>query len=385
MPAEPGASDRRKFLLRSGAAALAASWRGPAAAAEDGSLEWRNRRPQMAYRRLGRTGFMISEIISGGNLISPDNYRHLVAAFELGLNYFDTAAAYGRGASEQGYRLALREVGRENVFLNTKVSSWCSNRNRLLGEIFESLPEAEQRKIQSEAREALEQRRALDDDYICHYFDGQQRALEAAALSNAVEKRYGDRIDRPRHYRDLVVASVDESLRRLGTDYLDLLMCPHGASTAAEVRDFPEIFEAYERLKEQGKVRFLAVSSHSDPASVIEGAVETGVYSAVMAAYNIVNARYVDVAIQKAHDADVGVIAMKAARPVHHGRNNGRPNDSRRVAMIDQWLPDPSLGLPQKCYLWALGDKRIAAVNSEMANLDMVRDNLALAGRATAA
>ena len=49
-------------------------------------LEWRNRHPEMRYRRLGRTGFMISEIVCGGDPIAPDNNRHVEAAIDCGIS-----------------------------------------------------------------------------------------------------------------------------------------------------------------------------------------------------------------------------------------------------------------------------------------------------------
>ena len=53
----------------------------------------------MRYRRLGRTAYMISEIVCGGNPITPTNVRHVEVAIEMGLNYLDTAPAYGDGES----------------------------------------------------------------------------------------------------------------------------------------------------------------------------------------------------------------------------------------------------------------------------------------------
>jgi len=48
--------------------------------------------------------------------------------------------------------------------------------------------------------------------------------------------------------------------------------------------------------------------------------------------------------------------------------------------MIEEAVPG-SLSVPQKCYVWALRDPRIAAVNSDMKNVAMVADNLPLAAR----
>ena len=375
----PARWNRRDFFRSGTSAALVAALRRKADAGNAGEApEWRNRNPEMAYRRLGRTNYMISEIVCGGNTIAPDNYRHVEEAIERGLNYLDTAPAYGRGQSELGFAEVIAGSKRERVFLNTKVSVWDINRNEIFRKIYDGLSASEQTRIQGRMRDEIERRRSLDPDHICHYFGGQQRELEASLLSNAMESDYGDTIDRPEQYRDRVLDSVDRSLRALRTDYLDLLMVPHGASSAHEVTAFPEIFEAFEILRSSGKVRHFAFSAHSDPGGVLEGAVESGQYSAGMIAYNIVNRSYVDAALDRAREADVGVIAMKVARPCHHGRDNGQPNDPRRVAMIEEAVPGP-LPVPQKCYLWALRDPRIAAVNSELKNSAMVAENLPLA------
>jgi aryl-alcohol dehydrogenase-like predicted oxidoreductase len=372
-------SNRRQFLECSAAALAAALAAKPCAADAAAPGIWRNRQPGMAYRRLGRTNYMISEVACGGNTISPSNYNHVQLAIDMGLNYLDTAPAYGRGRSEEGYALTIAGAARERVFLATKVSPWADNRNTLFQQIFDSLPEPERKKLLAEAAADIEKRRAAEPDYFCDYFDSQRRDLERAALSNVMERRFGDRIERRKNYRDIVVESVESSLRRLKTDYLDLLHCPHGASSAEEVLRFPEIFDSFEALKKAGKVRHLGVSAHSDPAGVLKAAVQAKVYSAVMIAYNVVNHAYIDPALADAERADVGVIAMKVARPVHPGRNNAPPVSPARLAKLEKAVPGP-LKVPQKAYLWALRNPRIAAVNSELVNAGMVKDNLPLAG-----
>src|SRR3712207_7096247 len=42
-------------------------------------------------------------------------------------------------------------------------------------------------------------------------------------------------IYRGKNYRQLIIESVEQSLARLGTDHVDLLMCPHGANTPYEL------------------------------------------------------------------------------------------------------------------------------------------------------
>jgi aryl-alcohol dehydrogenase-like predicted oxidoreductase len=370
---------RREFLSAGAHAALAAALASKAPAsppAVDG--EWRNRQTGMSYRRLGRTGFMISEIVMGGNTISPDNYEHVLLAADMGLNYLDTAPAYGQGRSELGYARVLGSRKRDQFFLNTKVSLWDINRNKLYQDIFASLPESQQKRLKAKASEELERRKIFDPDYIGDYFSSQRGEVEAAALANVVAREYGRKIDREKNYRKLILDSVDESLQRLGTDYVDLLMCPHGASTPQELLDYPETFEAFEILKKQGKVRYLGVSAHSDPAGILDAAVQAKVYSAAMVAYNIVNNPFVAKSLERAHKAGLGVIAMKVARPVHHGRNTDQPNDPRRVKMIQDAVPG-NLKVPQKAYVWALRNPNLSAVISELVNAELVRDNLPLA------
>jgi aryl-alcohol dehydrogenase-like predicted oxidoreductase len=366
---------RRDFLQASAGAAL--SWTLPAMlpAAEE-TLERRNEQEGMRYRRLGRTRFSVSEIVMGGNEITPTNYEHVLWALDHGLNYLDTSPAYGRGQSELGFAKVLKSRPRDQLFLTSKVSLWDENRNRQFAEIFDSLAADEQKTLRQRALEQIERERTAAPDYFGHYFGAQIRELEAAALSNVMEQEYGRRLDRGRHYRQLIIESVDGSLERLGTDHLDILMCPHGASSPYELTQFPEIFEAFEELKRAGKVRHLGVSAHSDPAGVLRAALQTGVYSVAMLAYNVVNHTFVDAALAEAHARDFGVIAMKVARPVYPGlgRGDGHATGIRR---LEQEIPG-DWSLPQRAYLWALQNPHLSAAISNMVDLDQVQANLKL-------
>ena len=346
---------------------------GAAAAAKE---EWRNRQPGMSYRRLGRTNFQISSMVMGGNSITPAAADYVIHALDLGLNYLDTAPAYGKGQSEQGYGLVLKSRARDRFFLTTKVSAWRRNRDDLFTKIFDSLAAPEQAKLRGEAREEIERRKADAPDYFCNYFNGQMGELEKSALSNVMERRYGRQIDRGKNYRQVILESLDESLRRMGTDHVDVLMCPHGSNTAYEMLNFPETFEAFETARKAGKARFLGVSAHSDPAGALEAAVKSKLYSVAMVAYNIVNHRYVDPALEQAAKAGVGVIAMKVARPVYPGR--GRPSDPARLRLIEEAVPG-KMKPAQKAYAWALRNRNLSAVISEMENRSMVDENLPLA------
>src|ERR1043166_7828323 len=85
----------------------------------------------MQYRRLAKTEFEVSTIafgawaIAGGFNWGPqdenDSIAALRAAYEVDVNFFDTAEGYGGGHSEQLLGKALRDV-RDEIYLATKVS-----------------------------------------------------------------------------------------------------------------------------------------------------------------------------------------------------------------------------------------------------------------------
>jgi voltage-dependent potassium channel beta subunit len=81
----------------------------------------------MEYRRLGRAGIKVSSVGLGswltfGGTVEEDTAVECIhRAFELGVNFFDTANAYARGRSEEVVGRALAELRRDDVVLATKV------------------------------------------------------------------------------------------------------------------------------------------------------------------------------------------------------------------------------------------------------------------------
>ncbi|MFC0214006.1 aldo/keto reductase family protein [Paenibacillus chartarius] len=81
----------------------------------------------MQYRKLGKTGLKVSEISLGswltyGGYVEQDNaVKSIHKAYELGINFFDTANVYERGAAEKVVGEALKEYPRESYVLATKV------------------------------------------------------------------------------------------------------------------------------------------------------------------------------------------------------------------------------------------------------------------------
>ncbi|MFC1947661.1 aldo/keto reductase [Chloroflexota bacterium] len=82
----------------------------------------------MEYRTLGKTGLRVSEIgfgcgNVGGLMVRGTEQEQLEAvelALQLGINYFDTAPAYGNGQSEINLGKVLKQI-KEDVFVATKI------------------------------------------------------------------------------------------------------------------------------------------------------------------------------------------------------------------------------------------------------------------------
>jgi aryl-alcohol dehydrogenase-like predicted oxidoreductase len=81
----------------------------------------------MEYRRLGRTGLKLSEIGLGGWLTfgegvgAADADRIIRRAFDLGVNFYDTANIYATGESERIMGQALSQFPREELVIASKV------------------------------------------------------------------------------------------------------------------------------------------------------------------------------------------------------------------------------------------------------------------------
>jgi aryl-alcohol dehydrogenase-like predicted oxidoreductase len=83
----------------------------------------------MEFRRLGKTGYEISAIGFGawaigadwGSVNDVDSLAALHAAADAGVNFIDTADAYGDGRSERVISRFLKERGGERIYVATKM------------------------------------------------------------------------------------------------------------------------------------------------------------------------------------------------------------------------------------------------------------------------
>ncbi|MBS1717259.1 MAG: aldo/keto reductase family protein [Armatimonadetes bacterium] len=80
----------------------------------------------MQYRRVGRSGLKVSEISLGnwltqGRSVDDATTQQIVKrAFDLGVNFFDTADIYTRGAAETALGKAIKDIRRRDLVIATK-------------------------------------------------------------------------------------------------------------------------------------------------------------------------------------------------------------------------------------------------------------------------
>jgi len=159
---------------------------------------------------------------------------------------------------------------------------------------------------------------------------------------------------------DGILGELDTSLKELGTDHLDVWHL-HNLSSPEAITD--DLVEAQRKAKQQGKVRFIGVSTHNLAAiadRVIEAKIEV-----VQAMYNFTSPANYEPALQKLHDAGVGLIAMKVmARG--GGRRGGPPQPPRPANFAPAALK------------WAINKQFIATTVPSMTDIDQLQQNFAV-------
>jgi len=370
----PGPIGRRDFLTGCAAGAIAppllAGGAPPAPEAE-----WRNRQSAMTYRRLGRTGLMVSSIGMGGDDIRPDNNDQVLWSVDQGLNYFDTAPQYGNGLSEKGFAAVLKARGRDKFFQVDKVALFY-NSMALYKSIFDNLPEDEQARIRGQVDEEIKAADIENPSYLGGYFAGQASAVRLMAIADIVCQKYAGKFDRQKQYKEYILSSVEGSLKALGTDYIDCLLI-RGVETPSQVKNTPEIFEAFQLLKKQGKARFLGFSAHSNPAAILSAALGTGQYDMAMVAYNYLNHKWMDPVLEQAKKADVGIMAMKASRYLQNPFNR-RQTIPERVKALQAAVPGDMTAF-QKGFHWVLQNPNLSGVVIGISDMAMAKEDIPLA------
>jgi aryl-alcohol dehydrogenase-like predicted oxidoreductase len=144
------------------------------------------------------------------------------------------------------------------------------------------------------------------------------------------------------------VASLDHSLRELGTDYIDVFQL-HGVSPGAYDRACEVIAPALLKEKEKGKLRHLGVTetgSSDGEHAMLARAVEEGVWDVLMVAFHMMHQNARQQVFPRAIANRVGTLLMFAVRNIFSQPQRLRA-ELRRLAAQNQvarWLgqaPNP--------------------------------------------
>jgi len=106
-----------------------------------------------------------------------------------------------------------------------------------------------------------------------------------------------------------IPGEIETSLKRLQTDHVDLLMY-HKLEDRAGVLD-DSAMKLFETARDRGQARFIGISTHSNQEEVIDAAIESSFWEAVLVGYNYYSPPNVIAVIQRAREAGLAVIAMK--------------------------------------------------------------------------
>jgi predicted aldo/keto reductase-like oxidoreductase len=104
---------------------------------------------------------------------------------------------------------------------------------------------------------------------------------------------------------------VDDCLKALGIDYVDLITVPIDQRAQAEGDPAKRAREAYEKLRDAGKARFLGLTVHGDPIEGTRAGVEAGVWDVIMPNYNPQVREQIDPLADRAAEKKIGMMAMK--------------------------------------------------------------------------
>lgn len=187
--------------------------------------------PGLEYRMLGKTGLNVTTV--GMGVMNCSDPAVLQRAFDLGINFYDTADCYMGGRNEEMVGKTFQGK-RDKIYIQTKVH---------------------------------------DQD----------------------EKQMRQ--------------SVERSLRRLKTDYVDVLVW-HNFHRPEEVSN-EKLFEFMTKMKKEGKARFTGFSSHSNMASLLKEAVKSNHHDVALVSYNFTHSKNLKEAIAAASKKGIGIVAMK--------------------------------------------------------------------------
>jgi len=251
----------------------------------------------MKERCFGKTGLRISEIgfgcwALGGNAYGPvcdkDSLEALAAAWDSGVNFFDTADVYGEGRSEELLGKFLKGRSRDRLILATKCGWDFYSHSQKHG----SSPDKSPKDL-----DPVGHRKNFDAEYV----------------------RF----------------ACEQSLRRLGTDVIDLFQLHNPALDLIRKGDLVGVLE---RLKKEGKIRFVGISIHTEKEAL--AALEDPRVQAIQIIFNLLDQRMAEKVFPEAEKKGTGVIVREA---LASGLLSGKYTPAHEFPKDDhrrRWVPE---------------------------------------------
>jgi len=176
-------------------------------------------------------------------------------------------------------------------------------------------------------------------DTARRYLNGRSEDIVSKALDGIRDKVYvATKTRRESTTRDEIMKDIETSLAQLKTDHIDVIQL-HGLENAKQVLN-PEARAAYTKAREQGKVRFFGVSTHTNMAEVINAVVDDPdkFFDTVLVQYNFNSDPSVKQAMARAKTAGIGVIAMKIQMGGYKTREEVKAMTPEQAAANLKWV-----------------------------------------------
>ena len=296
----------------------------------------------MKYRQLGKTGFSVSEIGFGawaigahwGEQSEKDSLEALGAAVDAGVNFVDTAAAYGDGKSEQIIGKIMKERS-ERIYVSTKTPP-------------------------------------LDGPYPpSPYCDAEVRYPEEYLRTN-----------------------VEERCRMLGVEAVDILLL-HSWTRAWNDNPYP--LEVLRRLKQEGKILYAGISTPEHDQNCAVDLIRDGWVDVVEVVFNIFEQEPAAQLLPAAAKDKVGIINRvvfdegsltgKFTEKTEFGEGDFRreyfsgdrlSRTVKRVEALKKDLIGYEMSLPQVAIKFSLQQEGISTVIPGMRNAWQAKANTAV-------
>lgn len=311
-------------------------------------------------RRLGRSSLFLSELGFGGNALGNlysaiDEWAArdaVLAAWQTGVAYFDTAPMYGHGLSERRIGDVLRSLPRDRLVLSTKVG-------RLLKPYGRVPPP----------------RPSLAEGGI---FTHELPFLPTFDFSY-----------------DATMRSFEDSLQRLGMNRVDILLI-HDCDEWSQGERYPEALAAVERgaLKALGKLKaegsIAAFGAGVNQAEACERLMDLGGFDCFMLAgrYTLLEQAALDsflprcqregVSVILAAPYNSGILATGAVADARYNYSAAPPEILRRVARIEAIASSHGVPLAAAALQFVLGHPSVASVIPGSRSRDEAEQNARL-------